>query len=585
MEDPNLADQYVQEFVLEHLEDGSGATVGVKREEHSPPNTRITWSNEPPSTMATDEEPVGTPVGPIIKMRAFTANWPHMEERRLQPLSPPPELYTHGPMAGQAILVNPSLPGGVPSTPPETPPVISSPTGSTCTQTYASMVTNPYGSHSRPLHPNCPPSVGLTQEMMWLPNSMRSEPQPLDLRPFAAGSPEEEWERHREYMQSVAVAANHHHTHLLPTHHHHHHHHFATLEHFAPINIQTAPPNGPSPTASSIYHNGSLVSASSSNSSISCGSGALGGGSNSSSNSSLNNSNIVGSIGGPGAGVGTALGNVGNGINIGGNNGSNNGGIGITSNGGTAGGLPGPVVIPNVVVGNPSINTNNTTTTANVIINHHHHHNSRPLSVSSTRSSTASPRTCSIGSSIQYGSDRGPGSAMDDCINDELLTTLTVRELNKRLHGCPREEVVRLKQKRRTLKNRGYAQNCRSKRLQQRHELEKTNRQLNQDLHRLKMEYSRVCQERDQLQQRLQLRSVLAGRSEPLTPSDSSGHSSNSSSNGSGTSSAGGGINSSINRSGTNGRHEAANVLIALNGASVAHGLSSEGQGSPEYYL
>lgn len=35
MEDPNLADQYVQEFVLEYLEDGSSA-VGVKREDHSP---------------------------------------------------------------------------------------------------------------------------------------------------------------------------------------------------------------------------------------------------------------------------------------------------------------------------------------------------------------------------------------------------------------------------------------------------------------------------------------------------------------------------------------------------------------------
>ena len=33
------------------------------------------------------------------------------------------------------------------------------------------------------------------------------------------------------------------------------------------------------------------------------------------------------------------------------------------------------------------------------------------------------------------------------------LVTLSVRELNKRLHGYAREDVVKLKQKRRTLKS------------------------------------------------------------------------------------------------------------------------------------
>ncbi|KAG5873641.1 hypothetical protein JTB14_022375 [Gonioctena quinquepunctata] len=81
----------------------------------------------------------------------------------------------------------------------------------------------------------------------------------------------------------------------------------------------------------------------------------------------------------------------------------------------------------------------------------------------------------------------------------------SVRELNKRLHGCPREEIIKLKQKRRTLKNRGYAQNCRSKRLQQRQDLETTNRSLLHEIHKLKSELSRVSQERDLLKQRLQL--------------------------------------------------------------------------------
>lgn len=137
---------------------------------------------------------------------------------------------------------------------------------------------------------------------------------------------------------------------------------------------------------------------------------------------------------------------------------------------------------------------------------------SRPLSVSSTRSSTNSPRG-------PYNSCNSISSGSSDKIGDELLTSLTVRELNKRLHGCPREEVVRLKQKRRTLKNRGYAQNCRSKRLQQRHELERVNRQLHNDLNRIRSELLKVSTERDMLKQRLQTRpaaQATAGQTQDL---------------------------------------------------------------------
>lgn len=162
---------------------------------------------------------------------------------------------------------------------------------------------------------------------------------------------------------------------------------------------------------------------------------------------------------------------------------------------------------------------------------HHHHHGStpgagnchgssnRPHSVGSS-ASTLSPRLSHHNSSMHQQHIRGEstsstssnassysgpicGRNADDLINDDLLMTLTVRELNKRLHGCPREEVVRLKQKRRTLKNRGYAQNCRSKRLQQRHDLEITNRNLHSELKKIQMDLVRISQERDQLKQRL----------------------------------------------------------------------------------
>ncbi|KAJ8947456.1 hypothetical protein NQ318_009757 [Aromia moschata] len=119
--------------------------------------------------------------------------------------------------------------------------------------------------------------------------------------------------------------------------------------------------------------------------------------------------------------------------------------------------------------------------------NNHHILHQRPQSVCSA-SSTLSPRLNHHNSGYSTCSE-------DIGLNDDLLMSLSVRELNKRLHGCPREEIVRLKQKRRTLKNRGYAQNCRSKRLQQRQDWPA--RSLVQELQRLRSELSRMTQERD----------------------------------------------------------------------------------------
>ncbi|EHB12924.1 Transcription factor MafK [Heterocephalus glaber] len=109
-------------------------------------------------------------------------------------------------------------------------------------------------------------------------------------------------------------------------------------------------------------------------------------------------------------------------------------------------------------------------------------------------------------------------------LSDDELVSMSVRELNQHLRGLTKEEVTRLKQRRRTLKNRGYAarkkEPCRIKPGDAKEELERQRVELQQEVEKLARENTSMRLELDALRAKYEAlqtfaRTVARG---PITP-------------------------------------------------------------------
>lgn len=82
-------------------------------------------------------------------------------------------------------------------------------------------------------------------------------------------------------------------------------------------------------------------------------------------------------------------------------------------------------------------------------------------------------------------------------ITDDDLRNLPVKELNQKMRDLPKHAALKLRKRRRSLKNRGYALNCRNKRVNENIELEATNQRLLTEVAEIKDELSKTIKERD----------------------------------------------------------------------------------------
>jgi len=134
---------------------------------------------------------------------------------------------------------------------------------------------------------------------------------------------------------------------------------------------------------------------------------------------------------------------------------------------------------------------------------------------------TFSPHTGGQSSMVQSSHNfKTPGK---DCsITDEELVTFNVKELNRILKtkGISREQINNIKQRRRTLKNRGYAATVRVKREESKGELENKLTMVDNEEKRHRMEMSQLSSDIDRIKRMYTAILRYAARSNIHIPQD-----------------------------------------------------------------
>ena len=111
-----------------------------------------------------------------------------------------------------------------------------------------------------------------------------------------------------------------------------------------------------------------------------------------------------------------------------------------------------------------------------------------------------SPSVSSFSSTGQYvGYEQQNISEKEALFTEQELRELSVKEINRllKVRGLSKREIDRVKHRRRTLKNRGYAQHSRLRRIETKNNLEEENTNLLKELERVKKQVCSIEKERD----------------------------------------------------------------------------------------